>query len=148
MFGQSSANAANLQIAREQMAFQERMYKNRHQYEVDDLIAAGLNPILSANSAASAPLGSSAVMQNIVPENSLSSAKELADVMLTKAKVVTEKKTQALLDENLIVAKANSAQAVNDSRVEKSKAGYPLAWLRKLVPAASNVVGTAARIVK
>ena len=46
--GQSAANAQNLAIAREQMAFQERMYKNRHTYEVEDLRRAGLNPILSA----------------------------------------------------------------------------------------------------
>lgn len=39
---QSQANA------REQMAFQKEMYQNRHQYEVDDLRKAGLNPILSA----------------------------------------------------------------------------------------------------
>jgi hypothetical protein len=63
--GQSSANAANLQIAREQMDFQERMSNTAHQREVADLREAGLNPILSAGgSGASSPSGASIAMQN------------------------------------------------------------------------------------
>ena len=62
--GQSAANAQNLAIAREQMAFQERMYKNRHTYEVDDLRRAGLNPILSAGGSPPTVPGAQATMVN------------------------------------------------------------------------------------
>ncbi len=53
-------NQFNAAQAQTQMDFQERMSSTSHQREVKDLLAAGLNPILSANSGASTPSGASA----------------------------------------------------------------------------------------
>lgn len=58
--GFNAANAFNAEEAAKQRAWQEYMYKNRHQMEVADLIAAGLNPILSAGGQPPVPSANSA----------------------------------------------------------------------------------------
>lgn len=63
---QQSINSSNVALAREQMAFQERMSSTAHQREVADLVKAGLNPVLSVTggNGASSPVGSLASMVN------------------------------------------------------------------------------------
>lgn len=56
---QAANNEWSAQQAQKQMDFQREMSNTAHQREVADLKAAGLNPVLSANSGASVPNGAS-----------------------------------------------------------------------------------------
>ena len=62
--GQRDANQANLQMAREQMRFQERMSNTAYQRAAKDLEKAGLNRILALGSPATSPAGARAQFQN------------------------------------------------------------------------------------
>ena len=63
--GQFSANRQNKELAREQMAFQERMSSTAYQRAAMDLEKAGLNRILALGSPASTPGGATAQMENV-----------------------------------------------------------------------------------
>jgi len=62
--GSRDANRTNLQISREQTAFQERMSNTAVQRAMKDYRAAGLNPMIAGMNPASTPSGSLTQVEN------------------------------------------------------------------------------------
>lgn len=78
IFGDKKANDQNIDQTSQNRQWQEEMSNTAHQREVKDLIAAGLNPILSANKGgATTPGGNVPIIHNVM-ERGLNSASDAA----------------------------------------------------------------------
>lgn len=122
---QATANTANKKLSNNQMRFQERMSSTAHQRQVKDLKAAGLNPILSANTGASSPAGSMATMQ--------STEKDAQSTIASAASTAMQAKTLKQDLKNLKSTNEQISAQTKKTNAETTllEAGGPVAELKK-----------------
>lgn len=120
--GSAVTGLFNSREASKNRDFQEEMSNTSHQREVQDLIAAGLNPMLSAKlGGASSPGGSTATMPDLgatlnnAVGTSASSAKAREEINLVRQQTATAKSQQQLNE-------ASAAKAIADAAVSNTSA--------------------------
>jgi len=109
-------NILNIQSAKSQMHFQEKMSNTAHQREVKDLIKAGLNPILSVNSGASTPAGAMPSLDSVINTDggtAASVAMKGVEKQLIKQQVATQLSNEKL---NSAMEKKSVADTKNSEK--------------------------------
>lgn len=128
IWGQHSANKANERLARENREWSERMSNSAIQRQMNDLRAAGINPILAGKfGGAPVPSATTASMQNELSGITGTTGKALeamrtkADIAKTRTDTNTSASQAAYYDEQAKNSRANTAKTLIETKLHASK---------------------------
>ena len=117
MGAQQSTNRQNIALAREQMAFQERMRDTQYQSAVKDMQAAGLNPMLAYMQGGNAsPSGAMTTIDNVQAAGQSSASQAFQSAAALTAMRQSQAQT-ALIDASAAKVRSETIdQAVNTAQ--------------------------------
>lgn len=135
--GQRKANKQNIALARQQMAFQERMSNSAYQRAMADMRRAGLNPILAARQPASSPGGQTARVDSALGAgvnafNTTSSARaQIANLKANTNLTSAKAEHQTLM--NTAYTNEGDTKAQIQAKVELKELGIPTYVINQLM---------------
>lgn len=123
---------------------QKDFYKNRYQWMMKDMAAAGLNPILAAGSAGFSTAGTPAVQfakpSGAGGESLASSARNLADIGLIEEKTVSERVQQMKTLQETKTELMNTFKTRNEARVASAEEARILTESLRIIKDTQRIV--------
>lgn len=124
----ADANSFNSAQAVANRDFQERMSNTSHQRQVEDLRAAGLNPMLAMNGGSSTPSGSTASATTIAAQNPMANSGKLLSSALDTKRLSQDLKQS---DAQVALTKAQERTAETQQDLNKNSAKAAVAQEKK-----------------